>query len=179
MPSGKSLSSLFFKAIYPNRVYTRRSGLQGHTVRRLAEALGVSTTELSAEAERREVIQKVSEAEVAKHRFTVEEFRKMGEAGIFGEDDRVELVEGEIVEKMAAPDQSEKTDPIMHRVTKEWTHRKCGWKHSARRAYSRCAPPRSLEPPRRLDKTCLLMEVRAMHGSGPKILACWAQLSFC
>ena len=38
------------------------------------------------------------EAEVAKHRFTVEEFRKMGEAGIFGEDDRVELVEGEIVE---------------------------------------------------------------------------------
>ena len=32
------------------------------------------------------------EAEVAKHRFTVEEFHKMGEAGIFGEDDRVELV---------------------------------------------------------------------------------------
>ena len=38
------------------------------------------------------------EAEVVKHRFTVEEFRKMGEAGIFGEDDRVELLEGEIVE---------------------------------------------------------------------------------
>ncbi len=37
-------------------------------------------------------------AEVAKHRFTVEEFRKMGEAGIFGEDDRVELLEGKIVE---------------------------------------------------------------------------------
>jgi Uma2 family endonuclease len=37
--------------------------------------------------------------ELAKtHSFTVEEFRKMGEAGIFGEDDRVELVEGEIVE---------------------------------------------------------------------------------
>jgi Uma2 family endonuclease len=37
--------------------------------------------------------------ELAKtHRFTVEEFHKMGEAGIFGEDDRVELVEGEIVE---------------------------------------------------------------------------------
>ena len=51
-----------------------------------------------AGAEGREVIAKVSEAEVAKHRFTVEEFRKMGEAGIFGEDDRVELVEGEIVE---------------------------------------------------------------------------------
>ena len=40
------------------------------------------------------------EAEVAKHRFTVEEFHKLGEAGIFGEDDRVELVEGEIVEMM-------------------------------------------------------------------------------
>ena len=38
------------------------------------------------------------EVEVAKHRFTVEEFRKMGEAGIFAEDDRMELVEGEIVE---------------------------------------------------------------------------------
>lgn len=37
-------------------------------------------------------------AEVVKHRFTVEEFRRMGEAGIFDEDDRVELVEGEIVE---------------------------------------------------------------------------------
>jgi Uma2 family endonuclease len=37
--------------------------------------------------------------ELAKtHRFTVDEFRKMGEAGIFSEDDRVELVEGEIVE---------------------------------------------------------------------------------
>jgi Uma2 family endonuclease len=44
------------------------------------------------------VIKKLLEAEVTKHRFTVEEFRKMGEAGIFGEDDRVELVEGEIVE---------------------------------------------------------------------------------
>lgn len=37
-------------------------------------------------------------AEVERHRFTVEEYHRMGEAGIFGEDDRVELVEGEIVE---------------------------------------------------------------------------------
>jgi len=35
---------------------------------------------------------------VARHRFTVEEYHRMGEAGIFGEDDRVELVEGEVVE---------------------------------------------------------------------------------
>ncbi len=35
---------------------------------------------------------------VKKHRFTVEEFHKMGEAGIFGEDDRVELIDGEVME---------------------------------------------------------------------------------
>ena len=34
----------------------------------------------------------------APHRFTVEEYHRMGEAGIFTEDDRVELIAGEIVE---------------------------------------------------------------------------------
>ncbi len=33
-----------------------------------------------------------------KHLFTVEEYHKMGEAGIFAEDDRVELIGGEVVE---------------------------------------------------------------------------------
>lgn len=28
-----------------------------------------------------------------RHRFTAKEYRKMGEAGVFGEDDRVELIE--------------------------------------------------------------------------------------
>lgn len=42
---------------------------------------------------------RIEDVELAKkHRFTVEEFHKMGESGIFSEDDRVELVEGEIVE---------------------------------------------------------------------------------
>ncbi|MFN3476129.1 MAG: Uma2 family endonuclease [Candidatus Methylomirabilales bacterium] len=36
--------------------------------------------------------------QVAKRRFTVEEYHRMGAAGIFSEDDRVELIEGEIVE---------------------------------------------------------------------------------
>ncbi|HLC41567.1 MAG TPA: Uma2 family endonuclease [Methylomirabilota bacterium] len=36
--------------------------------------------------------------EIIKHRFTVEEYHRMGEAGIFAEDDRVELIQGEIVE---------------------------------------------------------------------------------
>jgi hypothetical protein len=35
--------------------------------------------------------------EVARRRFTVAEYHRMGEAGIFTEDDRVELIDGEIV----------------------------------------------------------------------------------
>ncbi len=35
------------------------------------------------------------------HRFTVSEYHRMGEAGILGEDDQVELIEGEIVEVAA------------------------------------------------------------------------------
>ncbi len=35
---------------------------------------------------------------VTRHRFTIDEYHKMGETGIFHEDDRVELVGGEIVE---------------------------------------------------------------------------------
>ena len=37
-------------------------------------------------------------ADVQRHRFTVDEFARMGEAGIFTEDDRVELIDGEILE---------------------------------------------------------------------------------
>jgi len=36
--------------------------------------------------------------EVKRHRFTAREYRAMGEAGVLGEDDRVELVDGEIVD---------------------------------------------------------------------------------
>ncbi len=36
--------------------------------------------------------------QIAKHWFTVAEYDRMGEAGILAEDDRVELVEGEIIE---------------------------------------------------------------------------------
>src|SRR2546423_6539954 len=36
--------------------------------------------------------------QIAKHWFTVAEYERMGEAGIFAADDRVELIEGEIVE---------------------------------------------------------------------------------
>ena len=38
-------------------------------------------------------------AQIARHLFTVDEYHRMGEAGIFGEDDRVELIEGEIIER--------------------------------------------------------------------------------
>ena len=37
-------------------------------------------------------------AEGRRYRFTVDEFARMGEAGIFTEDDRVELIDGEILE---------------------------------------------------------------------------------
>lgn len=36
--------------------------------------------------------------EVQRKRFTVEEYHRMGEAGIFGPDDRVELLDGDIIE---------------------------------------------------------------------------------
>jgi Uma2 family endonuclease len=36
--------------------------------------------------------------EVRRHRFTAEEYRAMGNAGVLGEDDRVELLGGEIVD---------------------------------------------------------------------------------
>ena len=39
--------------------------------------------------------------EVTRRRFTVHEYHRMGEAGILHEDDRVELIEGEIVEMAA------------------------------------------------------------------------------
>ncbi len=37
-------------------------------------------------------------ADVQRYRFTVDEFARMGEAGIFTENDRVELIDGEILE---------------------------------------------------------------------------------
>jgi len=37
-------------------------------------------------------------AEIKRHRFTVEEYHAMGEAGLLSEDDRVELIDGEIVD---------------------------------------------------------------------------------
>jgi Uma2 family endonuclease len=37
-------------------------------------------------------------AEVARRRFTRAEYHRMGEVGILGEDDRVELIRGEIIE---------------------------------------------------------------------------------
>jgi len=40
----------------------------------------------------------VALAEIARRKFTVEEYHRMGEAGIFSSDDRVELIEGEVVE---------------------------------------------------------------------------------
>lgn len=40
-------------------------------------------------------------APVTTHRFTVDEYHRMGEAGIFHEDDRVELIDGQVLEMTA------------------------------------------------------------------------------
>lgn len=39
-----------------------------------------------------------AQAEIRRHLLTVDDYHKMGEAGILGEDDRVELVEGELID---------------------------------------------------------------------------------
>jgi len=35
--------------------------------------------------------------QLARHRFTVEDYHRMGQAGLFADDDRVELIDGEII----------------------------------------------------------------------------------
>ena len=42
-------------------------------------------------------VQEAESVEVARHRFTVAEYERMGRFGIFSEDKRVELVYGEVV----------------------------------------------------------------------------------
>lgn len=55
-----------------------------------------------------------------RHRFTVEEYRKMGEAGIFSEDDRVELIDGEIVEMAAIGDRHVESVMRLNRLLSRW-----------------------------------------------------------
>ncbi|MBD0253051.1 MAG: Uma2 family endonuclease [Rubrobacter sp.] len=51
----------------------------------------------SARASREAFVETRAREQVTRRRFTVEEFHRMGEAGILREDERVELIEGEIV----------------------------------------------------------------------------------
>ena len=46
----------------------------------------------------KEACEEMLPAETERHRFVVEEYHRMAEAGILSEDDRVELIDGEIVE---------------------------------------------------------------------------------
>jgi hypothetical protein len=49
-------------------------------------------------ANHRRVLVDTKTHEVTRRRFTVHDYHRMGEAGILHEDDRVELIEGDIVE---------------------------------------------------------------------------------
>jgi hypothetical protein len=64
----------------------------------------------------------------------------------------------------------------MHRVTEERTHRECGWKHGGGHGVIALD---GKEPPRRLDKQCLLMEVRIRRILGsPRNNGCLEDRSF-
>ncbi|MGH3089445.1 MAG: Uma2 family endonuclease [Rubrobacteraceae bacterium] len=58
--------------------------------------------------------------EAVKHRFTVEEYKKMGEAGVFSEDDRVELIDGEVVEMAAIGDRHIECVMRLTRLLSRW-----------------------------------------------------------
>lgn len=59
--------------------------------------------------------------DAVKHRFTAEEYRKMGEAGIFSEDDRVELIDGEVVEMAPIGDRHIESVIRLTRLLSLWT----------------------------------------------------------
>jgi Uma2 family endonuclease len=55
-----------------------------------------------------------------RHRFTVEEYQLMGEAGIFSEDDRVELIDGEVVEMAPIGDRHIESVMRLNRLLSVW-----------------------------------------------------------
>lgn len=58
---------------------------------------------------------------VVRHRFNVEEYRRMGEAGIFSEDDRVELMDGEVVEMTPIGDRHVESVIRLNRLLSRWS----------------------------------------------------------
>lgn len=56
-----------------------------------------------------------------RHRFTVEEYHKMAEAGILGEDDRVELINGEVVEMRPTGDRHVECVMRLTRILSRWS----------------------------------------------------------
>ena len=58
--------------------------------------------------------------DAVRHRFTVGEYRKMGEAGIFSEDDRVELIDGEVVEMAPIGDRHIESVMRLNRLLSRW-----------------------------------------------------------
>lgn len=59
--------------------------------------------------------------DAVRHRFSVEEYQKMGEAGILSEDDRMELIDGEVVEMAAIGKRHVESVMRLNRLLSRWT----------------------------------------------------------
>jgi Uma2 family endonuclease len=67
------------------------------------------------------VAKAIEQQSVRRHRFTVEEYQKMGEAGIIHEDDRVELIDGEVLEMSPISWRHAWCVRMLNRVLSAWT----------------------------------------------------------
>ena len=59
--------------------------------------------------------------DAVRHCVTVAEYREMGEAGIFSEDDRVELIDGEIVKMAPIGDRHIESVMRLTRLISRWS----------------------------------------------------------
>jgi Uma2 family endonuclease len=64
----------------------------------IVQSRGIQEQQMSTAIEMENEIEDAAEVEPQRRRFTVEEFQRMGEAGIIAPDERVELIDGEVYE---------------------------------------------------------------------------------
>ena len=81
--------------------------------------------------------------QVLRHRFTVEDYHRMGEAGILSQNDRVELIEGEVVEMTPIGSPHGGTTTFLH----YWFSRQLGRRALVREHNAILLPPHSEPQP--------------------------------